>query len=451
MPTDLTVPEVGESISEVEIESWLKQVGDKVEVDEELVELATDKVNVPVPAPIAGYLVKILKTEGQAANVGDVIAVLDDAPPNGVANADSKQAAAPAQDASSNGEASSKAPPVADEPHPTKPPAATDAQPVADGPPHAGPARIMPAAQRLLDENNLNPADVSASGPGGRLLKEDVQAFLDGKTQTAGVPPQPADDGGPEPCVTPKHAPPQAADPLPDEERVRMTPLRRTIAKSLIKAQQTAALLTTFNEVDMTGVMELRAKYKEHFEKVHGVKLGFMSFFVKASIDALKQFPAVNAEVDGDHVVYKNHYDIGVAIGGGKGLVVPVLRNADALSFADVEKSIGAFAKRAKDNTLDLKDLQGGTFTITNGGVYGSLLSTPIVNPPQSGVLGMHGIIRRPIALGTPGKDERVEIRPMMYVALTYDHRIVDGREAVTFLRRIKDAIEDPSRMLLEA
>ncbi|MEM6750676.1 MAG: 2-oxoglutarate dehydrogenase complex dihydrolipoyllysine-residue succinyltransferase [Planctomycetota bacterium] len=432
MPTDLTVPEVGESITEVEIESWLKQVGDPVEADEELVELATDKVNVPVPAPKAGYIVQILKTEGESANVGDVIAVLDDAPPNGVAPP-AKQAAPAVKEA---------APAVKDAaPAPTPPAPAADA----DGP-------VMPAAQRLLDEHGLSASAVPATGPGGRLLKEDVQNYLQQADQSAPEPCGPPTPPAPAPAASSaKPAPAPTGEPREDEERVRMTPLRRTIAKSLVSAQQTAALLTTFNEVDMTGVMSLRASYKEHFEKVHGVKLGFMSFFVKAAVDALKQFPAVNAEVQGDHVLYKNHYDIGVAIGGGKGLVVPVLRNADALSFAEIEKSIGAFAGQAKNNTLALSDLQGGTFTITNGGVYGSLLSNPIVNPPQSGVLGMHGIIRRPIAVNPGTPKEAIEVRPMMYIALTYDHRIVDGREAVTFLRRIKDAIEDPSRMLLEA
>ncbi|MEM6506008.1 MAG: 2-oxoglutarate dehydrogenase complex dihydrolipoyllysine-residue succinyltransferase, partial [Planctomycetota bacterium] len=304
----------------------------------------------------------------------------------------------------------------------------------------AGDAKVMPAAQALLDQHGLKASDVTATGPGGRLLKEDVLKHIDGGSSA----PAPAPVAAPTPTSAPA---PAAGD--RDEEVVKMTPLRRTIAKALVNAQQTAALLTTFNEVDMTNVMAMRKRYQEQFVKKHGLKLGFMSFFVKASIEALKAFPAVNAEIRDDHIVYKNYYDIGIAIGGGKGLVVPVLRNAERLSFAGVEKAIGEYAVRAKDNKLAMSDLTGGSFTITNGGVYGSLLSTPIVNPPQSGVLGMHGIVRRPIAVGEPGK-ETIEVRPMMYIALTYDHRIVDGREAVTFLKTIKEAIEDPARMLIE-
>jgi len=297
----------------------------------------------------------------------------------------------------------------------------------------AGGAVVMPAAGRLLDEKGLKASDVQASGPGGRLLKEDVIKHLENGKPAVSAP-----------------ATADAVSGDRSEEVVPMTSLRKRIAANLVSAQQTAALLTTFNEVDMTEVMALRTKYKESFEKTHGVKLGFMSFFVKATIEALKKSPAINAEVRGNEIVYKNYYDIGIAIGGGKGLVVPILRNAERLSFAGVEKSIGDYAVKAKANKLALADLTGGTFTITNGGIYGSLLSTPIVNPPQSGVLGMHGIVRRPIAVGKPGKDERVEVRPMMYIALTYDHRIVDGREAVTCLKSIKDTLEDPARMLME-
>ncbi|MEM9416355.1 MAG: dihydrolipoyllysine-residue succinyltransferase, partial [Planctomycetota bacterium] len=301
----------------------------------------------------------------------------------------------------------------------------------------------------LLDEHKLNAADVKATGPGGRLLKEDVLAHLDNKKATPAQAAPERSEGSDQAGSSASSTTTSTGD--RPEEVVRMNPLRRTIAKALVNAQQTAALLTTFNEVDMTAVMDLRKQHQDSFVKKHGIKLGFMSFFVKASIEALKQFPAVNAEVRGDEVVYKHYFDIGIAIGGGRGLVVPVLRNAERLSFAGTEKAISDYAVKAKENKIQLSELTGGSFTITNGGVYGSLLSTPIVNAPQSGVLGMHGIVRRPIAVGTPGKDERIEIRPMMYLALTYDHRIVDGREAVTFLKTIKDCIEDPARMLIEA
>lgn len=423
MPTELKVPEVGESVTEVEIGRWLVKEGETVAADQPVVELETDKVNQELPAPVAGALVKILLSAGDTARVGDVIAHIEEgasgtASDNGSPNAG---AASAAPDTASKSESKADS---TDEP------------------------RIMPAAQRLLEQNKLQASEVTATGPGGRLLKEDVLAHLD---QNKAQPAEDASGSGKSQSTTSSPMPSPASDGDRAEEVVRMTPLRRTIAKALVSAQQTAALLTTFNEVDMTAVMELRKQYQDGFVKKHGIKLGFMSFFVKASIEALKEFPAVNAEIRGDEIVYKNYYDIGIAIGGGKGLVVPVLRNAERLGFAGVEKAIGAYAVKAKENKLTLAEMTGGSFTITNGGVYGSLLSTPIVNPPQSGVLGMHGIIRRPIAVGTPGKDERIEIRPMMYTALTYDHRIVDGREAVTFLRRVKEIIEDPNRLLIEA
>lgn len=419
MPIELKVPEVGESVTEVEIGRWLVKEGDAVAQDQPVVELETDKVNQELPAPVGGAIVKFLLKEGDTARVGDVIAHIEEG--------------AAGSEPASNGQADTP------KPAPEKtdtPPAPEAAKPSGDA---AAEPRIMPAAQLLLDEHGLKASDVAATGPGGRLLKEDVLKHIE-----QGKPAAPA------PQAAPQTAAPATAGDRP-EEVVRMTPLRRTIAKALVNAQQSAALLTTFNEVDMTAVMDLRKQHQDSFVAKHGIKLGFMSFFVKASIEALKQFPAVNAEVRGDEVAYKNYYDIGIAIGGGKGLVVPVLRNAERLSFAGTEKAIGAYAVKAKENKLQLSELTGGSFTITNGGVYGSLLSTPIVNAPQSGVLGMHGIVRRPIAVGTPGKDERIEVRPMMYLALTYDHRIVDGREAVTFLKTIKDCIEDPARMLIEA
>ncbi len=410
MPTDLIVPQVGESITEVQIGPWHKQPGEAVKKDEVLVEIETDKVTQELYAPADGVIAAIGMPEGETAAVGAVIGSFEEGAA-GSAPAAAAPAAAPAasgSDAGSNGSG--------------------------DG------GAVMPAAQRLLDEHGLKAGDVKATGPGGRLLKEDVQAFV-------------ASGGKPASNGAAAASAPAPAAPLAgprDEEAVPMTALRKRIAANLVEAQQTAALLTTFNELDMTAVMATRSKYKDSFEKTHGVKLGFMSFFVKAAVEALKQSPAINAEIRGTEIIYKNYYDIGIAIGGGKGLVVPVLRNAERMSFADVEKTIGELAGRAKNNKLKLEELTGGSFTITNGGIYGSMMSTPIVNPPQSGVLGMHNIVRRPIAVGTPGKDERVEIRPMMYLALTYDHRIVDGREAVTCLKRMVDLLEDPARMLME-
>ena len=410
MPTDLIVPQVGESITEVQIGPWHKQPGEAVKKDEVLVEIETDKVTQELYAPADGVIAAIGMPEGETAAVGAVIGSFEEGAA-GSAPAAAAPAAAPAasgSDAGSNGSG--------------------------DG------GAVMPAAQRLLDEHGLKAGDVKATGPGGRLLKEDVQAFV-------------ASGGKPASNGAAAASAPAPAAPLAgprDEEAVPMTALRKRIAANLVEAQQTAALLTTFNELDMTAVMATRSKYKDSFEKTHGVKLGFMSFFVKAAVEALKQSPAINAEIRGTEIIYKNYYDIGIAIGGGKGLVVPVLRNAERMSFADVEKTIVELAGRAKNNKLKLEELTGGSFTITNGGIYGSMMSTPIVNPPQSGVLGMHNIVRRPIAVGTPGKDERVEIRPMMYLALTYDHRIVDGREAVTCLKRMVDLLEDPARMLME-
>ncbi|MEM6459988.1 MAG: 2-oxoglutarate dehydrogenase complex dihydrolipoyllysine-residue succinyltransferase [Planctomycetota bacterium] len=443
MPVQLIVPEVGESITEVEIGQWLKSEGDAVAKDEPLVEIETDKVTLELPAPADGVITQITHPQGTAANVGDAIGTFEE---GGSAAADTNGSAAPTPSKSGPETADDHDQTLAEVPAPSE----------------AGDAVIvMPAAQRLLAENNLTPDDVPATGRGNRLLKEDVQNFL----KNGGTPkPKPQADAKPrsgEASGTPStNTTPAPAAPPPDnpaetsggrvEEVVPMTSLRRRIAANLVEAQQTAALLTTFNEVDMTNVMALRSQYKDQFLKTHDVKLGFMSFFVKASIDALKQNPGVNAEVRGDDIVYRHYYDVGIAIGGGKGLVVPVLRNAERLSFAEIEKAIADYAGKAKANKLALSDLTGGTFTITNGGIYGSLLSTPIVNPPQSGVLGMHGIVRRPIAVDPGTPNERIEIRPMMYLALTYDHRLVDGREAVTCLKRICDTIEDPARMLME-
>jgi 2-oxoglutarate dehydrogenase E2 component (dihydrolipoamide succinyltransferase) len=446
MAVELVVPKVGESITEVQIAEWLKKEGDRVERDGNVAVIETDKATVELPAPVGGILTKLLKAKGATAKVGEVIGYIEEGP----AAAGSADAGKPADAGKSAEAGSAKAAPetnkstglnfgpetgkiavVKKEGAPTVPAAAAPAPtPAQDG------ATIMPAAARALAEAGLQAADVKATGPGNRLLKEDVlrQVETNAKApaaQTAGAPSASASAS--------------SAAGSRSEEAAPMSMLRRKVAERLVQAQQTAALLTTFNEVDMTEMMELRKRHQDAFVKKYGIKLGFMSFFVKASVEALKLIPQINAEIRGNEIIYKHYYDIGVAVGGGKGLVVPVLRNVEGMGFAQVELAIADLAKRAQANSLKLEELQGGTFTISNGGVYGSLLSTPIVNPPQSGVLGMHAIQERPVA-----RDGQVVIRPMMYVALTYDHRIVDGREAVTFLKRIKDTLEDPARILLE-
>jgi len=395
---EVKAPAVGESITEVVIGEWVKSPGEWVEEDDTIVVVESDKVNMEVPAPASGVLVEALKPEGETVPVGELIARIDP-------NAKPSVSAAPSAESASGAEGA----------------ASTGAQ---------AEARVMPAAQRLLAEKGLKADQVTATGPGGRLLKEDVLAH--GASKPAA------------PASTAPAAPVRVAG-AREQEVMRMSPLRKTIARRLVEAQQTAAILSTFNEVDMSAVMELRKQYKESFLKRHGVKLGFMSFFIRAVVEALKEYPAVNAKIEGDSIVYHHYCDIGVAIGGGKGLVVPVIRNAEALSLAELEATINDFGARAKANKIKLEELQGGSFSITNGGVYGSLLSTPIINPPQSGILGMHGIQERPIAL-----NGEVVIRPMMYIALSYDHRIIDGREAVSFLKRVKELIEDPTRVLLE-
>jgi 2-oxoglutarate dehydrogenase E2 component (dihydrolipoamide succinyltransferase) len=420
MHIELKIPEVGESVTEVEIGDWQKKEGDPIQKDEPLVTLESEKATVDLPSPESGVLGRILKTKGQTAKVGEVIAHLDTGARPGASTQKvqaAPQAAAPAQTK-------------------TQDPATT---------PVSSPA-VMPAAAHALAEHGLAADQVQPTGPGGRLLKEDVLRHLEqtAKPEAASVatpaPASPPIPGHPAPA-------PDSGQSAPgrEEELVPMSRLRRTVAERLVAAQHNAALLTTFNEVDMSSVIALRNEYREAFQQRYQVKLGFMSFFVKACVDALKQFPTLNAEVRGNNIVYHNFFDIGVAVGSAKGLVVPVLRNAERMSFAEVEMAIGDFGRRARENKLKLEELQGGTFTISNGGVYGSLLSTPIVNPPQSGVLGMHAVQERPVASGG-----NVVIRPMMYIALTYDHRIVDGREAVSFLKRVKDAIENPARMLIE-
>jgi 2-oxoglutarate dehydrogenase E2 component (dihydrolipoamide succinyltransferase) len=400
MPIELKVPSVGESITEVEIGDWLISEGGSVEKDKNLVVLESDKATVELPSPVSGTIAKILKRKGETAKVGEVIALLESA-------------------AKVNGTKPAVEPPT------TKPKV------------EEKPAVALPTSGAAKPQAPKGPEVAQPKLPGGRLAKHETESNAAPEVSTAA--PAKTTEASKQASV------PSSGAPHRQEEAVRMSKLRRTIAARLVEAQQNAALLTTFNEVDMTNVMALRKEHGEAFLKRYNVKLGFMSFFVKATIDALKQYPAINAEIRGEEIIYKNYYDVGVAIGGGKGLVVPVLRNAEAMSFAEIETTIGELAKRAQANTLKPEELQGGTFTITNGGVYGSLLSTPIVNPPQSGVLGLHSIQERPVAL-----NGAVVIRSMMYLALTYDHRIVDGREAVSFLRRIKEAIENPARMLLE-
>ena len=400
MATQIVVPALGESVTEATVSKWLKSAGEAVAMDEPLVELETDKITLEVPAAAAGVLAAITVAEGQTVEVGAVLGSIE-------ASADG---AAPANRAVPE--------PV---PEPAAPPATRQS--------------LSPAVRKLVEEHGLDPTTIEGTGKGGRLTKGDVLAHLASSRDSV-----PAD---------PAPAPVPAAEPAPAgarEERVPMTRLRQRIAERIKEAQNTAAMLTTFNEVDMSAVIAMRGRLRDAFEKKHGVRLGFMSFFVKSVIVALKEVPAVNAEIDGTDIVYKNHYDIAVAVGTEQGLVVPVLRDADGLSFAAVEAGIADLGSRARDGKLAMQDLTGGTFTITNGGVYGSLLSTPILNPPQSGILGMHKIEKRPVAV-----DDEIVVRPMMYLALSYDHRIVDGREAVTFLVRVKECIEDPERILLEA
>jgi 2-oxoglutarate dehydrogenase E2 component (dihydrolipoamide succinyltransferase) len=412
MTTDIKVPTLGESVTEATIAQWFKKEGDAVKADEPLVELETDKVTVEVPAPAAGVLASISARPGDTVNVGAILGA--------IAEGAAAAAAAPK-------------------------PAAEAAKPAAKARAAAVEPPLSPAVRKAVAETGVDPAAIAGAGKDGRLTKADVIAAA--AAAAAPVPAKPA--AAPVAALAIPAAQQARAPSAPEdaarEERVRMTRLRATIARRLKDAQNTAAMLTTFNEVDMTSVMALRAQFKDLFEKRHGVKLGFMGFFVKACIQALKEIPAVNAEIDGDDLVYKNYYNIGVAVGADKGLVVPVVRDADRLTIAGVEKAIGDYGRKARDGALAIADMQGGTFTISNGGVYGSLMSTPILNAPQSAILGMHKIQDRPVAIA--GK---VEIRPMMYLALSYDHRIVDGKEAVTFLVRVKETLEDPQRLVLD-
>lgn len=413
--TKIVVPTLGESVSEATVAQWLKKEGEAVKADEPIVELETDKVTLEVPAPSDGVIVKIIVGEGQSVGVGAILGELE--------------AGAVANDKGSK----SAAKPAAAAPAPAKTESASD-----EG------AKTSPAVRKLLADNNLDASQVPASGKDGRLSKEDVENYLKGGAKAASPYAPPAAKA---PASAPAAAPAKPREIGPREERVKMTKLRQVIARRLKEAQNTAAMLTTFNEVDMGPVMDLRNEYKDVFEKKHGVKLGFMSFFVRAAIQALKDFPALNAEVSGDDIIYKNYYDIGVAVSTPQGLVVPVLRDADQLSMAQIEAKIVDLGIRARDGKLSMDEMTGGTYTITNGGVFGSLLSTPILNTPQSGILGMHAIQKRPVV---DPKTGAIVAKPMMYLAQSYDHRIVDGREAVSSLVRIKQAIEDPQRLLLD-
>jgi 2-oxoglutarate dehydrogenase E2 component (dihydrolipoamide succinyltransferase) len=460
MAIELRVPALGESITQATIGAWLKKEGDAVAADEPLVEVESEKATVALPAPAAGVLRRILKPQGSNVAVGEVIGEMEagagavavpvstasSASPGGVGGAapDFKggeaggkaRAASPGAEGAAAGKALPYGPVAAAAgsaaPSP-QPSSSAGERRAPDGAGDGLPFRAPPSVRRLIAEKGLDAAQLSA---GGVVRRADVERAVEARGAPAAPPLQaPGANGAPQ-------------RPPGDRERlVPMSPLRRTVARRLLEAQQNAAILTTFNEVDMSRVLALREKHGEAFQKAHGVKLGFMSFFVKASVEALRAWPSVNAEVRGQDIVYKDHYDVGVAVGGGKGLVVPVVRDCDRLSFAEIEKTIAELAKRARENRITMQDLEGGTFTISNGGIYGSLLSTPILNPPQSGILGLHKIEKRAVV----GPNDQVVVRPMTYVALSYDHRLIDGREAVSFLVRVKECIEDPERILFEA
>lgn len=409
MSVKVVMPQVGESVESGFIAAWLKNPGDSVEVDEPLVSVETDKATIDIPAPTAGTLTKVYFEVGTEVPIGAHLADIE---------------------ASEEGDTPKAAPPpAAEKPAPQPASAATPAAAKAD----AGPP-LSPAVHRIVTEKQLDPKQVEGTGPGGRILKSDALAA------SSSAPAAPAK--APASAISVPKFPPGDRS----ETTMPMTPIRRRIAQRLVEAQQTAAILTTFNEVDMSRVMALRAQHQDAFVKKHGIKLGFMSFFIKASVEALQAFPSVNAEIRGNEILYKNYNDISVAIGGGRGLVVPVIRNAEQLGFADIEKVIADYGARAQTNKLTLEEMQGGTFTVTNGGIYGSMMSTPIINPPQSGILGMHNIVKRAVVV----EGDKIEVRPMMYIALSYDHRLVDGREAVSFLVRVKECIENPERMLFD-
>ncbi|MBV2146813.1 2-oxoglutarate dehydrogenase complex dihydrolipoyllysine-residue succinyltransferase [Sphingobium sp. AS12] len=415
MATEVKVPTLGESVTEATVGQWLKKPGEAVALDEPIVSLETDKVAVDVPAPVAGTLGDIIAKEGETVNVGALLALI---------NEGAAAAAAPAAAPAAKAEAAAPAP------------AASAPAPVALDDDDGGNLTLSPAVRRLVLEHGLDPSKIKGTGKDGRLTKDDVTAAVAAGTAKAAAATAVA--------AAPAAAAP-AAGPSRAQERVKMTRLRQTVAKRLKEAQNNAALLTTFNDVDMTAVIEARAKYKDLFEKKHGVRLGFMGFFTKAVCMALKDIPGVNGQIEGDEIVYNDFCDISVAVSAPTGLVVPVIRNAESMSVATIEKTIGDFGRKAKEGKLTMEDMKGGTFTISNGGVFGSLMSTPIINPPQSAVLGLHRIEDRPVV-----RDGQVVVRPMMYLALSYDHRLIDGREAVTFLVAVKNAIEDPTRLLID-
>jgi 2-oxoglutarate dehydrogenase E2 component (dihydrolipoamide succinyltransferase) len=441
MATEIRVPALGESVTEAIVGKWFKKAGEQVKADEPVVELETDKVTLEVNAPSAGVISEITAKEGDTVAVGAVLGAIGD----GAGTAASAQASTDkgagekVMQAQPNGAQSRQA--EQGSPNPALKAGASAL--AGDG---ARNETLSPAVRKAVTENSVDRASIQGSGKSGQILKGDVLAALQGGAATARAPapqvPAPQPPAAPAPAM---NRPPAAPQDKSREERVRMTKLRQTIARRLKESQNTAAMLTTFNEVDMSGVMNARSLYKDLFEKKHGVKLGFMGFFVKACIHALHEIPAVNAEVEGEDLVYKNYYNIGIAVGTERGLVVPVVRDADRKNIADIEKEVADYGRKARAGKLSIDEMQGGTFTITNGGVYGSLMSTPILNAPQSGILGMHKIQERPVVI-----NGKVEVRPMMYLALTYDHRIVDGREAVTFLVRVKESIEDPQRLVLD-
>jgi 2-oxoglutarate dehydrogenase E2 component (dihydrolipoamide succinyltransferase) len=435
MATEIRVPTLGESVTEATVGQWFKKVGDTVVADEPLLELETDKVTLEVPAPAAGVIEAIAVKDGETVGVG---AVLGSIAANGAAKAAPAPTGRPEQKTTTTQPigAGPEQPKLRSAAEPSKPAPAPASAPA---PAKASPLPASasgPAVVKLATERGLDVSRIEGTGKDGRVTKGDALAAIAGGMVAAAAP---------APAAPVQARAPSPADDASREERVRMTRLRQTIARRLKEAQNTAAMLTTFNEVDMSAIMKLRTDYRDLFEKKHGQKLGFMGFFVKASIQALKEIPAVNAEIDGTDLIYKNYYHIGIAVGTDKGLVVPVVRDADQRSLAEIEKEIGDLGRRARDGSLSIEEMQGGTFTITNGGIYGSLMSTPILNAPQSGILGMHKIQERPVVIG--GK---IEVRPMMYLALSYDHRIVDGREAVTFLVRVKESLEDPQRLVLD-
>ncbi|EKF08636.1 dihydrolipoamide succinyltransferase [Thalassospira profundimaris WP0211] len=423
MATEVKVPALGESVSEATVAKWYKKVGDAVAADEPIVELETDKVTVEVNSPVAGAIAELVVGEGDEVEVGALIAHI---------NEGAEGAAASDEPAKEEAPAAKKEEAPAKKEGPKAAPAAAPAETTASNSDHP----LAPAVRKLVEDKNLDPSKIPATGKDGRLTKGDVLNFLEGGgSASRAAAPAPSAPAAPKP----------ERELRDGEERVKMSKLRQTIARRLKEAQNTAAMLTTYNEVDMTNLLACRNKYKDGFEKKHGVKLGFMSFFIKACTTALKEWPAVNAEIDGNSFIYKNYCDIGVAVGTPQGLVVPVIRSAEEKTFADLESTIVDFGKRARDGKLGMDEMTGGSFTISNGGVFGSLLSSPILNAPQSGILGMHKTQMRPVAI-----DGKVEIRPMMYLALSYDHRIIDGREAVSFLVRVKECIENPERILLD-